>query len=119
MTRTITIATRGVVLLLAAFGLSLSVVGSALADEDELRDYWVKKHQNLQAEVLDLRSRFDLLDTQYRKSRQRNYPRGEERNRIRAERDAVEKELAVKEQELADFPDEARRAGALPGWFRD
>ena len=31
----------------------------------------------------------------------------------------MQKELAESEQALSDFPEEARRAGALPGWFRD
>ena len=35
------------------------------------------------------------------------------------ELEAARKELAAAEQELADLPEKARKAGALPGWLRE
>ena len=97
----------------------LGLGGAALAQDEADRDYWVHRYETLVKEVEMLRTRADVLATNYRKARQRNYPRGAELYALEEERNKARAELAEKEQELEDFPDEARRAGALPGWFRD
>jgi hypothetical protein len=40
-------------------------------------------------------------------------------DRKRAELEAARKDLAEAERDLADLPEQARKAGALPGWIRE
>jgi len=105
------------VLVLCAFGALLAP--QALGQEEADRDYWVKRYETLSTEVADLRARVDMLESQYSRSKRRNYPRGQQLEDLRIALDEARKELAAKEEEWENFPDEARRAGALPGWFRD
>jgi len=116
MTRTDRSSTTGLRVALVVFFsfVTLSAfVGGALAQDEADKDYWVSRYEKLVSDVEYLRTRVDVLSTNYTKMRQRNYPRGAEREAIKAEADEAEAELAEKEQELKDFPDEARRAESL------
>ena len=92
---------------------------AAAAQEEPDRDYWVNRYETLVSEVDSLRVKVDVLNTNYVKARQRNYPRGTELYAMKAKAEEATAELEKKEEELENFPDEARRAGAYPGWFRD
>jgi hypothetical protein len=109
-----------VVALLALFlaGPIGSPVVLAADDEEAAKAEWQDRYHELMTRVESLRARYEAQSLAYRKSRKRSVPRGEEREALRIEVERLEQELAAAEQELADFPDEARRAGALPGWFR-
>jgi len=104
---------------LFAFALLCAAPTAFAQDEEPDRDYWVSRYEKLVSEVEGLRAKVDTLQLNYTRARTRNYPRGEALKELEADRDKAVKDLAEKEAELEDFPDEARRAGALPGWFRD
>lgn len=107
-----------------AAALILSVWGTVLArdvpaqDEPD-RDYWVARYEKLRSEVEELRARVEVLEQRYTQARRRRYPLGDPLMEMYDEFKEAEKELAQKEEEWENFPDEARRAGAYPGWFRD
>jgi len=104
---------------LVAFALLCGAPAAVAQNDEPDRDYWVGRYEKLVSEVEGLRAKVDTLQLNYTRARTRNYPRGEALKQLEADRDKAVKELAEKEAELEDFPDEARRAGALPGWFRD
>jgi len=107
-----------------AVALLLSVWGVLLArdvpaqDEPD-REYWVQRYETLRSEVEELRTRVDMLEASYSRAKRRNYPRGAELDELRINLEKSRKELAEKEEAWEAFPDEARRAGVPPGWFRD
>jgi len=104
---------------LAAALLVLPASGAFAADDDSKRAEWVRKYQALQLQHAQLEQ--DLADAKI------DYSRGRSRKRLRGEGKAglveeiarLEEEFDKVDQELANFPDEARKQGALPGWFRD
>jgi len=104
---------------LVALVLACAAPAALAQDEEPDRDYWVSRYEKLVSEVEGLRSKVDTLKLNYTRARTRNYPRGEALKELEADRDKAITELAEKEAELEEFPEEARRAGALPGWFRD
>jgi len=103
-------------LLLLGGGLAAS---SWAQDGEPDRDYWVHRYQTLKADVLEMRTRVDMLETQYVKSKRRNYPRGVELEDLRTALEESQEKLAELEEQWENFEDDARRAGAPPGWFRD
>jgi peptidoglycan hydrolase CwlO-like protein len=105
-------------LLLLVFGTVRVTPAQAQNAEESAKAEWQDRYQTLTAKVERLRADYASRSNSYSKARHRNYPRGEELDKMRADVERLEQELAAAEQELADFPDEARRAGALPGWFR-
>ncbi len=115
----VTLAVRvlAAVLLISVWGVV--VTREAPAQDEADRDYWVHRYETLQTEVMDLRTRVDMLTEQYTRAKRRNYPRGERLDQLRMDLDESRAELAKKEAEWKAFPNEARRAGAMPGWFRD
>jgi hypothetical protein len=105
---------------LVAIGLLLSTGAIVHAQDEEAdREYWVQRYETLVSDLASARARVDLSQLNYTRARTRNYPRGEALKELEAERDKAIKELAELEEQFEEFPDEARRAGALPGWFRD
>ena len=111
---------RALTAVLLVIGLLLSVATVAQAQDEEAdRDYWVKRYENLVTDLEEARSRVDIATLNYTRARTRNYPRGEALKELEVEKDKAIKELAELEVQFEEFPDEARRAGALPGWFRD
>ena len=116
--------------LAAAVGLSLSAVslGPKLAlaqaaapsnpdEPDKL--HWQSEYKRVLSQVEQARARLEQSQRSYTKGKQRGRMRGEQRFEIRDELAAAKQALAAAEAQLESFPDEARRAGAPPGWFRE
>jgi hypothetical protein len=111
---------RVLTMVLVVIGLLLSMGAVAQAQDEEAdKDYWVQRYETLVSDLDAARARVELSQLNYTRARTRNYPRGEALLELEVERDKAELELAKLEEEFEAFPDEARRAGALPGWFRD
>ncbi len=83
------------------------------------REEWTRKHQDLQARQAKLQSDLTQARADYSRGRSRRRLQGEGRPGLVAEIQRLEKELAETDRELREFPETARRGGALPGWFRD
>jgi hypothetical protein len=104
----------------AAILLLVSPLASRGADTDGAkREEWVQKHEDLKAKHAKLRSGLEQARADYGRGRSTRKLRGEGKTGLVADIQRMQKELAESEQALSDFPEEARRAGALPGWFRD
>ncbi len=114
---TVVVRVLAALVLISVWGVVIT--REAPAQDEPDRDYWVNRYETLRTEVEDLRTRVDMLQTQYSKAKRRNYPRGAQLDELRISLEKSRTELAAKEEELENFPDEARRAGAPPGWFRD
>ena len=80
---------------------------------------WVTEYQSLTASHAALQAKHARLMDEYSRRRNSIYLRGDRKGSIMVEIKEVEAELAKSQQEVDAFPDKARRAGALPGWFRD
>lgn len=83
------------------------------------RKEWVKKYEELQARHANLQSQLEQARADYSRGRSTRDLVGPGKAALVAEIDRLEKEFAEADAELEAFPEKARRAGALPGWFRD
>jgi len=92
---------------------------AAVATTDADRDYWQAEYREVMTEARDARAALEAAENAYSQMQQRNYPRGEAREALVAERKAARERLEKAEAAAEAFPERARRAGALPGWFRD
>jgi hypothetical protein len=103
----------------------LPVPGAPSAEETR----WREAARNGKKRVEDARRRVEELDAAVHKLESDFYAwdDGQYRDRVikpawdktKEELEAARKELAEAEKDLADLPDRARRAGALPGWLRE
>ena len=106
--------------LLVLFVCALLSAPSVIAQDEEAdRDYWVARYDKLKNDVEELRTRVDTLETKYNRAKRRNYPRGAQLDELRSSLETSRTDLAEAEEAWANFDDDARRAGALPGWFRE
>lgn len=81
--------------------------------------YWQKRYASLLDEAEVLRETVERERELYADANRRNYRRGDKRHRHRKAMLEAAARLEVVERELEALPDEARRAGALPGWLRE
>jgi len=93
-------------------------VGTASAGDAD-RAYWVGRWEKLQAKHAEVAAQLESARVEYRRGRIGNRGRGEERVELLERIERLERELADLDEQIAAFPEEARRAGALPGWFRE
>lgn len=114
--------------LTSSFGLCglllLSVVLAAppaLAGDDmeSKRNHWVGRYETLRAQEKELREGLDEARIEYSRGRRAGRLRGEERAELVERIAKLETDLAEAQRALDRFPEKARQAGALPGWFRD
>lgn len=101
----------------------------APADFGQGENYWREEARRLRERVDELREAITRLDADTKRLEADYYAwdDGAYRDRvIRPSWDKAREELAtarlalpVAEKDLADLPDRARRAGALPGWLRE
>ena len=96
----------------------MTTPGSASSDE-QIRQQWVQRYDNLRSQEKELREKLKAVRAQYSRGRNNYRLRGDERVEVVAQIEKLEKGLARTQRDLAAFPEEARKAGALPGWFRD
>jgi len=101
--------------------LFVAIPGAATAQTDsELqaeKEFWQKRYTTLLDEVDELRATIERERELYADANRRNYRRGNKRHIHREAMLEAAAKLEVVERELEALPDEARRAGALPGWF--
>jgi hypothetical protein len=103
--------------------LALPAVASAANDDaarlEAKREEWVQKYEELRSKTQQLEADLDQARVDYSRGRSTKHLRGEGKAGLLEEIARLEKELAESQAELQAFPDEARKQGALPGWFRD
>jgi DNA repair exonuclease SbcCD ATPase subunit len=83
------------------------------------KEYWQKRYQELKELVASLEQEIENKRRIYSRKRHDRRLRGEARSDLLEQIAELEKQLAKAQGDLEAFPEEARRAGALPGWFRD
>jgi hypothetical protein len=89
------------------------------ASEEEQRAYWEARADDARARVANAQDRVAAAEESYQDLRQRKNERGDTKAKITSERDAAAAELEAALRYLEEeLPEEARRAGALPGWIR-
>jgi hypothetical protein len=103
----------------------LAAPGEPSAEETK----WREAARNGRKRVEDAKHRVEELDAAAHKLESDFYAwdDGQYRDRVikpawdktKEDLEAARKELAAAEKDLADLPDRARRAGALPGWLRE
>ena len=99
------------------------------ADPTQTEEYWRGRKQDVDARVQDAQSRVEQIQSEINSLTAAFYAEGDgvaQRPLIESERierinelDAAKQELENARSEAAGLEDEARRAGALPGWLRD
>ena len=99
------------------------------ADPTQTEEYWRGRKQDVDARVQDAQGRVEQIQSEINSLTAAFYAEGDgvaQRPLIESERNERIKELEAAKQELenarseaAGLEDEARRAGALPGWLRD
>lgn len=103
--------------------------GAATAEAGEGETYWREEARRLRERVVELRETITRLeaDTKRLEADYYAWDDGAYRDKvIKPSWDKAREELAtarlalpVADRELADLPDRARKAGALPGWLRE
>ena len=90
------------------------------AESPDAEAYWRARAGEARARVTTAEERVALAEEEYGKMRHRNRKRGEPRATLGDSRTAAYAELeAALRYRDQDLPEEARRAGALPGWLRN
>jgi hypothetical protein len=89
------------------------------ASEEEQHAYWTSRHHDLVERVRDANARLEAARDTYRHGIHR--PRRDEARKTELQRAIAEAEAGLGEarRALDELPEEARRAGALPGWIRE
>jgi hypothetical protein len=81
-------------------------------------EYWRGRVLDSRARLDAARKRHGAALTAYQDMRRRRHPRGEAAAEIEAEFEAAKLELEQSEAAVEALDEEARRAGAPPGWLR-
>ena len=105
--------------MLASAMLVVAAPASLAEEDDGKRQEWTRRHQELKAKHAGLGQDLAQARIEYSRGRSNRHPRGEGKAALIAEIARLEEEFARVDQEFQDFPEKARRQGALPGWFRD
>ena len=109
--------------LLALVGLvsALAPVGaSAATGESSDREWqgWRVRQNEAVREVDAARLRYQAAIDAYKRARHRRRPRGEKKSELIAAREAARVEMLEVERRLAEFLEQARRAGVPAGYLR-
>ena len=106
-------------LVLLVFAASVAPTASAQSDVERgaTKAYWQTRYTSLLDRAEQLRATVAEQTELYADANRRNYRRGQKRHIHRVAAEEARAELAEVERELSTLPDEARRQGALPGWF--
>jgi hypothetical protein len=102
---------------------------SAAPSTEDREAYWRGESRRLREQVAALKENIARLEEETRRLESDFYAwdDGSYRDRVikpawdkaREELATARRELPLAEKDLADLPDRARRAGALPGWLRE
>jgi hypothetical protein len=113
----------------ARAGSAPAETGTASADTGQGEAYWREESRRLRERVTELRDTITRLeaDTKRLEADYYAWDDGAYRDKvIKPSWDKAREEIAtarlalpIAEKDLADLPDRARRAGALPGWLRE
>ena len=103
--------------LLVAAGMPEALAAESDAELNAQKEFWQARYTKLLDDADMLRETIERERELYADANRRNYRRGNKRHRHRTAMLEAEAKLEVVERELAALPDEARRAGALPGWL--
>ena len=82
------------------------------------KSYWKRRARSIEQRVAEARELYEAAHAAYLDGRQRRRARGEKKAELAAQLEAARAELEVAELDLAALPEEARKAGAPPGWIR-
>ena len=96
---------------------SLVSFGAVAVAGDDSKAYWQGRYQEVQTEYVAASQELDAANAAYHKARQRNRLKGARREEIMSNITKAETRFAAAKQAKDSFPEEARRAGAQPGWF--
>ena len=107
--------------LVAAIAVALLLTGlpGSAAQDDIQKEQWVAQYHDLQLRHSRLTRELERARNDYSRGRSSKHLRGEPKAALIEQIARLESEFAEVDRELRDFPETARRAGALPGWFRD
>jgi len=128
--------TRWLPTLFLAFALAAALAlhaAPAFADEEDAYDenqsvggsqqdskpYWQNRYTELKGQVSSASARLTQAKREYSKAKQRDRLRGDSKNSILQQIQSAEMDLEDAQKALDALPDEARAAGAQPGWFRE
>ena len=103
----------------AAVSLSAAPETARASWQDVSKEYWQKRYRELASLVTSLEQELENKRSAYTRNRHNRRLGGEAKSDLLAQIADLEKQLAKAERELQEFPEAARKAGALPGWFRD
>lgn len=102
-----------------AVALLLAGLPGSAAQDDAKREQWVAQYHDLQLRHARLTGELEQARKDYRRGRSSKHLRGEGKAALIERIAMLEESLTKVDREVRDFPDTARRAGAMPGWFRD
>ncbi len=86
--------------------------------ERQVRVQWQSRQLEAILNVENARGRYRAASAEYQQMRHRRRMRGERKAQVIADHDAAREALEQAERVLAEFKEEARRAGVPPGWLR-
>ena len=99
--------------------LGIVLQSHAAIDDEAQRDYWRKAFTEKRSALVDAREQLENAKTVQNKQRRDDYPLGNAKIAIdKAVTDARVSLESAKESYLQLF-EQARKQGALPGWYRD
>ena len=105
--------------LVSAALIGANSLTAAAEGEDKLfKVEWVARHREVTLEYRHATTELETAQKGHRKARQRHRLQGERRVELETKLEAAETRYATAKQASDDFPEDARRAGAPPGWFR-
>ncbi len=96
-----------------------TLTGGTATGTDAKKEYWQRKYAQIMSRASGAELRVEASRAAYREARQRDRPRGAERQKLVIELESAEAEYQTASKLLADFPEKARRAGVPPGWLRE
>lgn len=110
--------------LVACAGLVFALPAAAEGQGDESdtlaeKTYWQEQHRKLAEELAWAKHAHETAVLTYAKKKQRRRLRGEPKEEVLSALEETEARLEAAQAAYDRFPEEARRAGALPGWFRE
>jgi hypothetical protein len=116
-TRATLLGTASRLALTLALCTSLVSLGALALAGDDSKAYWQGRYQEVHAEYTAASQELEAANAAYRKARQRNRLKGERREEIMSDIAKAETRYAAAKKARDGFAEEARRAGAEPGWF--